>query len=348
MGRRARRPRWRAVGRGHARARVLDLQGACCDDAGARAVAWLARLRRARGELLARVRSGRQGGRHGPPAARPRGRAAGGRRAAGSPAARRLRRRPGGRHRPPAAALAAGDAPRLPRREPRLVRGRADAPYRSARRTLGRFFAEEIAAPLGLEVYFGAPEDFPRERLARIERDPPLGRCRGCASCRGRWRCHAEPALARVPHVRQPRLRWPADLDRAEYRSLEFPAGGAIGSARDIARAYAAFVAEPRELGLTEATLDELTRYPGRPVARWHDEVLKVDTAFSLGFARPHGEFRFGSSDRAFGHPARAAPSRSASGPRVAFAYVMNRMGFRLNDDPREKALRDALYRCLA
>jgi hypothetical protein len=27
---------------------------------------------------------------------------------------------------------------------------------------------------------------------------------------------------------------------------------------------------------------------------------------------------------------------------------VMNRMGFRLNDDPREKALRDALYRCLA
>ncbi len=26
----------------------------------------------------------------------------------------------------------------------------------------------------------------------------------------------------------------------------------------------------------------------------------------------------------------------------------MNRMGFRLNDDPREKALRDALYSCLS
>jgi hypothetical protein len=31
----------------------------------------------------------------------------------------------------------------------------------------------------------------------------------------------------------------------------------------------------------------------------------------------------------------------------VSFAYVMNRLGFHLNDDPREKPLRDALYRCL-
>jgi hypothetical protein len=31
----------------------------------------------------------------------------------------------------------------------------------------------------------------------------------------------------------------------------------------------------------------------------------------------------------------------------VSFAYVMNRLGFYLNDDPREKALRDALYACL-
>jgi CubicO group peptidase (beta-lactamase class C family) len=76
--------------------------------------------------------------------------------------------------------------------------------------------------------------------------------------------------------------------------------------------------------------------------------VLKVDTAFSLGFARPLDQFRFGSSERSFGHPGAGGSFAFADPDRdVAFAYVMNRLGFRLNDDPREKALRDALYRCL-
>ena len=50
-----------------------------------------------------------------------------------------------------------------------------------------------------------------------------------------------------------PRLRSPADLDVSEYRRLEFPAGGAVGGARDIARAYAAFSAPRAELGLAPA-----------------------------------------------------------------------------------------------
>jgi len=217
-------------------------------------------------------------------------------------------------------------------------------------RTLGRFFAEEIAAPLGLEIYFGAPEDLPRERLARIERIAAwkaLPRMRDLPGPMARAMLNPRSLTFRT--FANPRLRRPADLDRAEYRRLEFPAGGAIGSARDIARAYSALVAEPRELGLTTATLDELTRYPRPPSLGWHDEVLKVDTAFSLGFARPHEPFRFGSSDRAFGHPG-AGGSFAFGDPdrELSFAYVMNRMGFRLNDDPREKALRDALYRCLA
>jgi CubicO group peptidase (beta-lactamase class C family) len=101
-------------------------------------------------------------------------------------------------------------------------------------------------------------------------------------------------------------------------------------------------------MGLTKETIEELARFPLPPPRGWFDEVLKVETAFSLGFARPLGPFRFGSSQRAFGHPGAGGSFAFVDPDRdVSFAYVMNRMGFYLNDDPREKALRDALYRCL-
>ena len=143
------------------------------------------------------------------------------------------------------------------------------------RRTLGRFFAEEVAHPLGLEVYFGAPDDFPRERLARIERIPAwraLPQMRDLPTPMALSMVNPRSVAFRT--FANPRLRRPADLDRSEYRRLEFPAGGAIGSARDIARAYAAFVAAPPELGLTGETMQELTSYPAPPPRGWHDEVL--------------------------------------------------------------------------
>src|SRR4030088_1080104 len=101
-------------------------------------------------------------------------------------------------------------------------------------------------------------------------------------------------------------------------------------------------------MGITPPILHRLARFPQPPSRGWRDEVLKVDTAFSLGFARPLGEFRFGSSQRAFGHPGAGGSFAFADPDRgVAFAYVMNRLGFHLNDDPREKSLRDALYSSL-
>jgi CubicO group peptidase (beta-lactamase class C family) len=79
------------------------------------------------------------------------------------------------------------------------------------------------------------------------------------------------------------------------------------------------------------------------------DLVLHVETVFSLGYVKPFPRFTFGSSaDLAFGTPG-AGGSFGFADPDVGvgFAYAMNRTGFRLHDDPRELALRDALYRCL-
>jgi len=216
-------------------------------------------------------------------------------------------------------------------------------------RTLGRFLAEEIAAPLELDFHIGLPPDFPRERLARIERVSRLRALREVRNAPPRMALALmNPRSVSFKAFANPRLRSVADLDRREYRGLEFPAGGGIGTARSIARAYAAFAGDGRELGLSPETLAEL-RAPARPPPRgWRDEVLRVDTAFSLGFVKPAGAFGFGSSHTAFGHPGAGGSFGFADPDReVAFAYTPNRLGFHLTDDPREKALRDALYRCL-
>ena len=48
------------------------------------------------------------------------------------------------------------------------------------------------------------------------------------------------------------------DERRIYARNLEVPSGGAVGTARGIARAYGVFAASGRELGLRQETLDLL------------------------------------------------------------------------------------------
>jgi CubicO group peptidase (beta-lactamase class C family) len=228
--------------------------------------------------------------------------------------------------------------------EGELIR-RVDPSHRS----LGRFFADEVAAPLGLEFYIGLPAGLPPERIARIK---------GASIPSMLAHVGTMPALMMASFLRpgshtarafgNPRLRGPADLDRPEYRAVEIPAGGGIGQVRSIARAYADLAAGGRELGLSERTMDELVAPPRPPSGNPRDLVLWVPAAYSLGFVRPAGDFQFGRGRRSLGHPG-AGGSFGFADPdaEVGFAYAPNRLGHHLRDDPREKALRDALYRCL-
>jgi len=217
-------------------------------------------------------------------------------------------------------------------------------------RRLGRFFAEEIAEPLGLEFYFGLPSDMRRDRVARIKAPDPVTLAREFRN--------VPPQMARAFFNRQsltskvfgnPRLRSAATLDSSRYRALEIPAGGGIGQVRSIARAYSDLATGGREIGIGQATLDELTAPATEPSGGAMDLVLHVPTMFSLGYAKPSEVAPFGTSETSFGHPG-AGGSFAFADPdaEVSFAYAMNRMGLYLFDDPREKALRDALYECVA
>lgn len=211
-------------------------------------------------------------------------------------------------------------------------------------RTLGRFFHEEIAEPLGVEFYIGLPPEIPDERLAVVK---------------GMSRARALMALRKTPPVLIKKMLMPgsmlrrsmllSDLDMNERSALEIelPAGNGVGTARSMARAYSAFAEGGAELGITPETFARVTKPPPRSGRR--DELLGVESYFSLGFLRPGPEVMFGTSERAFGSPG-AGGSFAFADPdaHLGFAYVMNRLDFYLADDPREKALRDAVYRAMA
>lgn len=213
-----------------------------------------------------------------------------------------------------------------------------------AHRTLGQFFHDEIAAPLDLEFYIGLPPQISADRLAKIQ---PLSRVRGLV------------AMLYTPPMLTLKMIWPGsmlrksmlalvDVDWNDRRCLEVevPAGNGVGTARAIARAYSAFAEGGAELGITPETFTRVTA-PFEP-AHPRDELLGVPSYFSLGFMRPSPGISFGSSPRAFGAPG-AGGSFAFADPdaHLGYAYVMNKLDFYMEDDPREKPLRDAVYRAI-
>jgi CubicO group peptidase (beta-lactamase class C family) len=206
------------------------------------------------------------------------------------------------------------------------------------RRTLGRFFQEEIAAPLHLQFYIRLPEAIPDARLAPLERAGALAILRGFPL---RFTVAAFNPGSNI-HRALAGSGLPIDERRVYARELEVPSGGGVGTARAIARAYSAFVSG--ELGLRDDTLRALAA----PVAPLYDECMLSPVRFSLGFMKPGDAFPFGSSERAFGAPG-AGGSLGYADPDagIAYGYVTNRMGTSLTGDPRDVALRDALAAAL-
>jgi CubicO group peptidase (beta-lactamase class C family) len=213
-------------------------------------------------------------------------------------------------------------------------------------RSLGQFFQDEIATPLGLDVYIRLPEEIPNARLATLAPPRPMAMLSGFP---------IRLALAGMSHrsniyralVTNPGFAIAHDEQRVYARNLEVPSGGAVGTARAIAHAYGVFAAGGRQLGLCQETLDLLAAPAIPPTRGFHDECLKVDVQFSLGFMKPSAVLRFG-SPRSFGSPG-SGGSLGFADPAIGlgYAYVSSQMGTRFSGDLRDLALRDALYSAL-
>jgi len=216
------------------------------------------------------------------------------------------------------------------------------------RRTIGAFLRDEVTSPLGVTFHVGLPADFPAARLAALE---SFGFLRlfvspGTMPFGMTWRLGLPwtltfRALANIA------ARGPADLVGPRFRGLELPSGNGVGSARALARIYGALAVGGAELGLDAATFEELKAPARTPAGGERDAVLHARTAYSLGFSKPGGILRFGSSASAFG-TAGAGGSFGYADPDlgIGYGYVANRMGLYLFDDPREKSLRESVERC--
>ena len=207
-------------------------------------------------------------------------------------------------------------------------------------RSLGAFFQDEIATPLGLDVYIRLPESIPNSRLATMARPGMWEMLRGFGPRFMAQAMNPQSKITRTLHGSE----LPIDPDRIYARGLEVPSGGAVGTARAIAHAYSVFATGGCELGLQRDTLDLLAEPAVPPTHGFLDVCLGGEVQFSLGFMKPSAVWPFGSSTATFGSPG-AGGSLGFADPQlgIGYAYVTNRMGTTLTGDPRDVALRNAL-----
>lgn len=214
-------------------------------------------------------------------------------------------------------------------------------------RTLGAFFREEIAMPLGLDFFIGAPEEVDA-RAARITLFKPS---RADAPTPFTQAVMQRGSIANL--MRFNSGDWAATgVNTRRGRASENGSGGGITNARSLARMYDAMLRPGSPLGLDPA---QIASFAQASSATHCDETLLSPLRFSAGFMLAMDSRRNGSSDallligpQAFGHVGAGGSVGFADPAKgIAFAYTMNRQGagFLLND--RGQPLVDAVYQCL-
>lgn len=214
----------------------------------------------------------------------------------------------------------------------------------SGKKSLGTYFKEKIAGPLGLDFHIGL-DDKDHDRVASITQIPPASP-------------DFEPNLFKImieqpesvlakTFMNPPYLAIKNLANTPQWRRAEIPAGNGHGTARALARIYGALACGGELDGVRVLSPESIERARTEQ-SRGPDEVLIVETSFGLGFMMPVSGSTMGPNNQAFGHPG-AGGSLGFADPEalVGFGYVMNLTAADILINDRPKALIDALYRSL-
>lgn len=209
-------------------------------------------------------------------------------------------------------------------------------------RTIGRFFADEFAGPLGLEFWIGLPEsEEPRVstlEVAAMPTDP--------AMLEHFARLYAHDAYGYRALTLDGVIRTMPDnhFNTRELHATEMPGANGITTARSLARLYAACVGPVDGVRVLPPTIVDSMR--GERVYG-DDLTLLRPTRFGAGFWL-HEQGAPMIQEGSFGHPG-AGGSLGYANPElgIGYGYVMNQMRNELAGDARTIALNDAVRRCL-
>ncbi|WP_435822043.1 serine hydrolase domain-containing protein [Actinacidiphila alni] len=222
----------------------------------------------------------------------------------------------------------------------------AELVLRASGRTIGRFVAEEIARPLGLDLWVGLPAAQAHRVGATADIATPEPAASGTLRARPKKVVHdayADPgSLTRRAFAA---ISPAPDENDPAYRAGELPASNGIADARSLARFYAALTGElsdgPRLFVPATLTAARTVESEGP------DRVLVVNTRFGLGYML-HGPASPLLAPGSFGHPGRGGClgfADPAAG--IGFGYVTNGMQKNVTADPRAQALVRAVRECL-
>jgi CubicO group peptidase (beta-lactamase class C family) len=216
-------------------------------------------------------------------------------------------------------------------------------------RSLGTFFREEVAGPLGIDFWIGLPEEV-EERVAPVipympSPGEPLG-------------TFVQTLLGDPQSIPALSLLNVGGFDpncRAAH-AAEIGGAGGISNARGLAGMYAPLADGGALDGVRLVDGRQLARMQEVAMATHEDATLLIPTRFGLGFMKSMDNRRRPAGDRdsvilssaAFGHVG-AGGSIGFADPAagLAFGYSMNRMGHGILLNERGQALVDATYRAL-
>ena len=187
---------------------------------------------------------------------------------------------------------------------------------RSDGRTLGRFVAEELAQPLGLDLWIGLPESA-LDRVATIRPAPDYALSAFADSAT------PGPRLALVygsPPVRM------AEWNTPPFLRAEIPAANGVATARALARLYGCLAAGGRIDGI-RLLKPETVAAGAIERSSGPDPLTGRMLRFGTGFELAGTPSSLGPADDAFGHTGAGGSSHGAwPGLATGFSFVVSQM----------------------